>query len=205
MNSRIVTIELDREHDLSKFEGCRVELTELCGVAEWAEGKDPRFYVFGRIAKASTFEQRRRDWSRRTFGDRGPVGPLKHLRREVDEVIAAWESGDRAAIREEFADCGHLLRDALDRAGISQEEHQADLEAKLAINEAREWPPAVEGEPCEHVREDDVTWPLGAAKHDIVSSAVKSNYDGYITYTLNGRKVSRREYLRNYCTKEDKR
>lgn len=101
------------------------------------------------------FERSRRAWSRRTFGDRGPLGPLRHLRKEIDEVIAAWEYGDRAAVREEFADLGLLLADALDRAGIMPEMHLADLKAKLAVNEAREWPPAVKGEPCEHVREEE--------------------------------------------------
>lgn len=56
------------------------------------------------------------EWSQATFGDVGPVGPLKHLSKEALE--AAAEPGDLS----EWADMQFLLWDAQRRAGISDEQ-----------------------------------------------------------------------------------
>lgn len=82
---------------------------------------------------------RRWDWSQRTFPDASPLGPLRHLQEEIDEAIKAFTSGTRAEFKRELSDCRLLLDDALDRAGITPEEHLADREAKQAINERRKW------------------------------------------------------------------
>ncbi|MGT8938178.1 dATP/dGTP pyrophosphohydrolase domain-containing protein, partial [Klebsiella pneumoniae] len=56
------------------------------------------------------------EWSQATFGNVGPVGPLKHLSKEALE--AAAEPGDLS----EWADMQFLLWDAQRRAGITDEQ-----------------------------------------------------------------------------------
>lgn len=55
------------------------------------------------------------EWSQATFGNVGPVGPLKHLSKEALE--AAEQPGDLS----EWADMQFLLWDAQRRAGIKVE------------------------------------------------------------------------------------
>ncbi|EKY5003870.1 DUF550 domain-containing protein [Citrobacter amalonaticus] len=86
-------------------------------------------------------------WSQATFGDIGPVGPLKHLSKEALE--AAAELGDIS----EWADMQFLLWDAQRRAGISDGEITAAMEEKLAINKTRQWPEPKDGEPRLHIKE----------------------------------------------------
>ncbi|EHE2944980.1 DUF550 domain-containing protein [Salmonella enterica] len=86
-------------------------------------------------------------WSQATFGDVGPVGPLKHLSKEALE--AAAEPGDLS----EWADMQFLLWDAQRRAGISDGEITAAMVEKLAINKARQWPEPKDGEPLLHIKE----------------------------------------------------
>lgn len=95
-------------------------------------------------------EQIRREhaeWSDATFGDVGPVGPLKHLSKEALESAA--EPGDLS----EWADMQFLLWDAQRRAGISDEQITQALIEKLAINKARQWPEPKDGEPRLHIKE----------------------------------------------------
>lgn len=86
-------------------------------------------------------------WSQATFGDVGPVGPLKHLSREALE--AAAEPGDLS----EWADMQFLLWDAQRRAGISDEQITQAMIKKLAINKVRQWPEPKDGEPRLHIKE----------------------------------------------------
>ncbi|MHT06997.1 restriction alleviation protein, Lar family [Escherichia coli] len=95
-------------------------------------------------------EQVRREhakWSQDTFGNVGPVGPLKHLSKEALE--AAAEPGDLS----EWADMQFLLWDAQRRAGISDGEITAAMEEKLKVNIARQWPEPKDGEPRLHIKE----------------------------------------------------
>lgn len=46
-----VVLELYQDHNLEEFKGCRVELVESVSNAEYAEGKDARFYVFGTLVE----------------------------------------------------------------------------------------------------------------------------------------------------------
>lgn len=95
-------------------------------------------------------EQIRREhaeWSDATFGDVGPVGPLKHLSKEALESAA--EPGDLS----EWADMQFLLWDAQRRAGISDEQITQAMIEKLAINKARQWPEPKDGEPRQHIKE----------------------------------------------------
>lgn len=90
--------------------------------------------------------QRHAEWSQATFGDVGPIGPLKHLSKEALE--AAAEPGDLS----EWADMQFLLWDAQRRAGISDGEITAAMEEKLKENMARQWPEPKDGEPRMHIK-----------------------------------------------------
>ncbi|MGU6849145.1 DUF550 domain-containing protein [Salmonella enterica subsp. enterica serovar Sandiego] len=99
---------------------------------------------------ASEREQIRREhaeWSDATFGDVGPIGPLKHLSKEALE--AAAEPDDLS----EWADMQFLLWDAQRRAGISDEQITQAMVEKLAVNKQREWPEPKDGEPRLHIKE----------------------------------------------------
>lgn len=93
--------------------------------------------------------QRHAEWSDKTFGCVGPVGPLKHLSKEALE--AAAEPDDLS----EWADMQFLLWDAQRRAGISDAEITAAMEDKLKINMERQWPEPKDGEPRLHIKEPD--------------------------------------------------
>ena len=91
----------------------------------------------------------RKKWSHAQFGEpraRGPLGPLKHMAKEVQEALA--KPGDV----EEYADLLHLLLDASDRAGFTFADVLAAAVKKLEKNIMREWPKTVGDEPTEHVR-----------------------------------------------------
>ena len=78
------------------------------------------------------------EWSSATFGDasvRGPEGPLNHLRKEIDEIIA-----DPDDITE-FADAYMLVSDAASRAGHKMSEVCDAAVDKLEVNKRRTWGP----------------------------------------------------------------
>ena len=87
------------------------------------------------------------EWSHATFGNVGPVGPLKHLSKEALEAVA--EPGDLS----EWADMQFLLWDAQRRAGITDEQITQAMIEKLAVNKQREWPEPKDGEPRLHIKE----------------------------------------------------
>ncbi len=102
---------------------------------------------------ASEREQVRREhaeWSQATFGNVGPVGPLKHLSKEALE--AAAEPGDLS----EWADMQFLMWDAQRRAGITDAQITQAMIEKLAVNKQREWPEPKDGEPRLHINEQPV-------------------------------------------------
>ena len=108
-----------------------------------------KLYAAPQPELASEREQIRHEhaaWSQATFGDVGPVGPLKHLSKEALE--AAAEPGDLS----EWADMQFLLWDAQRRAGISDEQITLAMVDKLAINKQREWPEPKDGEPRLHIK-----------------------------------------------------
>ncbi|VGK28054.1 Eaa1 [Klebsiella pneumoniae] len=103
------------------------------------------------LQTASEREQVRREhaeWSQATFGDVGPVGPLRHLSKEALE--AAADPSDS----HEWADMQFLLWDAQRRMGISDEFITRAMIEKLAINKARQWPEPKDGEPRMHVNQE---------------------------------------------------
>lgn len=87
------------------------------------------------------------EWSQATFGNVGPVGPLKHLSKEALE--AAAEPGDLS----EWADIQFLLWDAQRRAGVTDEQITQAMIEKLAVNKQRKWPAPKDGEPRLHIKE----------------------------------------------------
>ncbi|EFR3499527.1 DUF550 domain-containing protein [Salmonella enterica] len=102
---------------------------------------------------ASEREQIRREhaeWSDATFGDVGPIGPLKHLSKEALEAAAVPDD------LSEWADMQFLLWDAQRRAGIRDEQINQAMIEKLAINKARQWPEPKDGEPRLHIKEQPV-------------------------------------------------
>lgn len=102
---------------------------------------------------ASERERIRREhaeWSDATFGEVGPIGPLKHLSKEALE--AAAEPDDLS----EWADMQFLLWDAQRRAGVTDEQITMAMVEKLAINKARQWPEPKDGEPRLHIKEQSV-------------------------------------------------
>lgn len=86
------------------------------------------------------------EWSQATFGDVGPVGPLKHLSKEALE--AAADPGDLS----EWADMQFLMWDAQRRAGITDEQITQAMIEKLTVNKQREWPEPKDGEPRLHIK-----------------------------------------------------
>lgn len=86
------------------------------------------------------------EWSQATFGNVGPVGPLKHLSKEALE--AAEQPGDLS----EWADMQFLLWDAQRRSGITDEQITQAMIDKLAVNKQREWPEPKDGEPRLHIK-----------------------------------------------------
>lgn len=89
-------------------------------------------------------------WSQETFGldsERGPIGPLKHLEKEIQEVLQ--DPSDEM----EYIDCFFLIIDAIRRKGISIERFEQLLFQKLEINKARKCGIKASDEPIEHIRE----------------------------------------------------
>lgn len=93
-------------------------------------------------------------WSRETFGsveERGPIGPVKHLKEEQKEVVEALEVGDIEKAKRELVDCLFLVFDAMDRAGMSWCQIWDYANAKLAENRNRVWGKPSKDEPVKHV------------------------------------------------------
>lgn len=116
------------------------------------EHADPRrqILLFTHPAPSRQRDQIRQEhaeWSQATFGNVGPVGPLKHLSKEALE--AAEQPGDLS----EWADMQFLLWDAQRRAGVTDEQITQAMIDKLAVNKQRKWPEPKDGEPRLHIKE----------------------------------------------------
>lgn len=109
-------------------------------------------------------------WSRNTFGPvsrRGPVGPLRHLMKELkDELLPLAESmpnrhlfglapADVDRLLKEYVDAIFLIMDAADRNGYTLTDIRRGLCEKLIENRARRWPPTSADQPVEHDRSAD--------------------------------------------------
>ncbi|HCQ9145264.1 TPA: DUF550 domain-containing protein [Klebsiella pneumoniae] len=121
------------------------EIRPLIGIQQMPYGTK----LYRHAQPASEREQVRRahaEWSQATFGNVGPVGPLKHLSKEALE--AAAEPGDLS----EWADMQFLLWDAQRRAGITDDQITLAMIDKLAVNKLRSWPEPKDGEPRLHIK-----------------------------------------------------
>ena len=105
------------------------------------------------------------EWSQATFGNIGPIGPLKHLSKEALE--AAAEPGDLS----EWADMQFLLWDAQRRAGITDDQITQAMIEKLAVNKQREWPEPKDGDPRLHIKEQPT--PVVTLYRDGIEAAAK--------------------------------
>ncbi|EBT1589373.1 DUF550 domain-containing protein [Salmonella enterica] len=106
----------------------------------------PLYTVSQPVPERERIRREHAEWSDATFGDVGPIGPLKHLSKEALETAA--EPGDLS----EWADMQFLLWDAQRRMGISDEFITRAMIEKLAINKARQWPEPKDGEPRLHIK-----------------------------------------------------
>jgi len=79
--------------------------------------------------------QRQRRWSEKTFGPGDRVkGVIDHIRKELSEIEKAPSD------LEEWIDVVILALDGAWRSGASPEQIIAQLQAKQAKNEKRQWP-----------------------------------------------------------------
>ncbi|EEP9460641.1 DUF550 domain-containing protein [Salmonella enterica] len=114
------------------------------------------------------------EWSDKTFGDVGPVGPLKHLSKEALE--AAADPSDPL----KWADMQFLLWDAQRRMGLSDEFITRAMIEKLEINKSRQWPEPKDGEPRLHIKEQPApVVPDEMATSDDMNLYQKSFAQGY--------------------------
>ncbi|EDQ8706964.1 DUF550 domain-containing protein [Salmonella enterica] len=148
---RIALASLDAEtvRYLNKFSGTCVTLEQQPNAADDVAVYIP-LYAAPPVPERERIRREHAEWSDKTFGDVGPVGPLKHLSKEALE--AAAEPDDMS----EWADMQFLLWDAQRRAGISDGEITAAMEEKLKVNMARQWPEPKDGEPRLHIKEQPV-------------------------------------------------
>lgn len=113
--------------------------------------RDDAGEILPTAASLEVFWQHQAAWSRATFGpdnERGPIGPLKHLAKEVAEVMK-----DPSDLME-FVDCLFLIFDSTRRAGFTFDQLREAAWKKLAINKARKWQAPPKGdEAIEHVRD----------------------------------------------------
>ncbi|EEY2693647.1 DUF550 domain-containing protein [Salmonella enterica] len=104
-------------------------------------------YTDSPVSERERIRREHAEWSDATFGDVGPIGPLKHLSKEALETAA--EPDDLS----EWADMQFLLWDAQRRAGITDKQITLAMVEKLAVNKKREWPEPKDGEPRLHIKE----------------------------------------------------
>lgn len=119
-----------------------------CAVVEsdWPEYETVWAMIAARVDGLKDIRLQHAEWSDATFGNVGPVGPLKHLSKEARE--AAKKPDDLS----EWADMQFLLWDAQRRAGITDQQIIEAMEAKLPILKMRDWPEPKDGEAREHIR-----------------------------------------------------
>lgn len=114
--------------------------------SDWPEYEPVRSALIARINGNKSIRQLHAEWSNETFGNVGPIGPLKHLSKEALEAAAAPED------LSEWADMQFLFWDAMRRAGITDEQLNQAMKEKLVVNKARKWPEPKDGEPRLHIK-----------------------------------------------------
>lgn len=88
-------------------------------------------------------------WSHETFGgpeEKGPIGPLRHLKLEADEAIAS--PGDIS----EYVDLVFLSFDAARRAGFTPYDIVEAGFEKLGVLRSRHYPRGTGDQPALHIK-----------------------------------------------------
>jgi|GEM_PF-1558512 len=74
-----------------------------------------------------------------TFPEATPLSAIKHLRKEIDEVIDELADYNPVTRAVEYADCLGCLLDSAARAGVTPLDLLDAFDKKLAINKSRTW------------------------------------------------------------------
>lgn len=91
-------------------------------------------------------------WADQTFGaDRSPMAPIHHLKKEVLELIEAYDKLDHRAIGLEFADCFILLLNGAAKYGLLAEDIFDLIDRKMEINQSRKWSKPDENGVSQHI------------------------------------------------------
>lgn len=99
------------------------------------------------------FVNEHRAWAKKTFGDTPRTAAVKHLQKEVKELLDEIENaGPEYDIKIEFADCMILLLHAADKNGIDVKELFETMKHKFAINQTRRWPTPNADGVAEHIK-----------------------------------------------------
>lgn len=98
-------------------------------------------------------------WSAKQFGSReqrGPIGPIRHLQKEIEKEILPLLEKNPGQIPmelfEELIDCFFLIMDAAWRSGMSPEAFLQCAFFKLRKNKRRKWGAFNATGPTEHIR-----------------------------------------------------
>jgi NTP pyrophosphatase (non-canonical NTP hydrolase) len=81
-------------------------------------------------------QARIKEWGEPIFTRSTPMSTVKHMHKEVNELITATHLMDRENMGEEAADILHMLFHYCNAAGLDLAE---EFEKKFAINKARTW------------------------------------------------------------------
>ncbi|EBD4905425.1 DUF550 domain-containing protein [Salmonella enterica] len=160
---------------LNKFSGTCVTLEQQSNAADDVAVYMP-LYAAPPASERERIRREHAEWSDKTFGDVGPIGPLKHLSKEALEVAA--DPSDPL----EWADMQFLLWDAQRRMGISDEFITRAMIEKLEINKTRQWTEPKDGEPRLHIKEQPapVVPPAIEPDYEVIKSILPTaNPDEY--------------------------
>lgn len=94
----------------------------------------------------TTFQRQQGAWADKTFPGQTITGKIKHLQREVAELL------ESPSDLSEIADCFSLLMDIARKAGYPASTVVKAAFEKLEINKARTWGPADADGVIEHVK-----------------------------------------------------
>lgn len=99
------------------------------------------------------FVNEHRAWAKKTFGDTPKTAAVKHLQKEVKELLEEIERGTSDYDKTmEFADCMILLLHAADKNGIDVKELFKAMKHKFSINQTRRWPAPNADGVAEHIK-----------------------------------------------------
>lgn len=100
-----------------------------------------------KIIDMAALQREQGKWAQGTFPAQTIVAKIKHLRKEVDELL------ENPTDRSELADCFLLLLDIARKNNMTASDLFEASVAKFRINQMRKWGPPDEDGICEHVRE----------------------------------------------------